>query len=243
MKGGMTGLLKVGEDINSVWENDRLWMIVKVNKICFYLMWWGDMKWEEETKACLEWWAREIVTQWNLEGNREGLLKGEMLLSRHEKSLDRSSRFNGRQKRLWQKERTEVASTVSHGLRLWRRGERRKDSRLLGQSAAPAAVAGAERARAECVWERRLRVCSLRQTFVEYLAQHLEMYCLALICDHHLQVYLHMLSTSWEVLSGTAVAERLGMIVQPHLLSESVLSYVNKLPCSRTSPGNKYWLL
>lgn len=80
------------------------------------------------------------------------LLKGEILLSRHEKSLDGSSRFNDRQKRPCYKEKTEVASTVLHGLRLWRRGERRKDSRSLEQSAAAATVAGAERARAECVW-------------------------------------------------------------------------------------------
>lgn len=60
MKGGMTGLLKVGEGINSVWENERLWKIWGVNKIHFYLMWWGDTKWGEKKKAELEWWAREV---------------------------------------------------------------------------------------------------------------------------------------------------------------------------------------
>lgn len=72
MKGGMTALLKVGEGINSVWENDGLWKILKVNKICFYLMWWADMRCREKKKDCFEWWAREVVTQWNSEVNREG---------------------------------------------------------------------------------------------------------------------------------------------------------------------------
>lgn len=72
MKGGMTDLLKVGEGINSVWE--RLWKILKVNKICFYLMWWGGMKWREKKKAGLECWVKVVIMQWNLEGNRRGIL-------------------------------------------------------------------------------------------------------------------------------------------------------------------------
>lgn len=70
----------------------------------------------------------------------------------------------------------------------------------------------------------------------------LDMYGPALICDHNLQVYFQTQSTSREVLSGAADGECLGRIVQSHLLSESVLSYVNKLSCSLMSPGNKYWL-
>lgn len=193
------GLLKVGEDINSVWENDRLWKILKVNTVCFYLMWWEGMKWGEKKKACLEWWARAVVTQWHLEGNREGQ---NCFLKERGYCQDMRRAWSGAldsmtDKKGYVRKREQRWHQLCHTDWDWRRGERRKASRLQEQSAALATVAGAERVRAEYVWERRCRVCSLRQISVEYLACHLEIYFLA-VCDHCLQVYPHMPSTSLE---------------------------------------------
>lgn len=119
----------------------------------------------------------------------------------------------------------------------WRRGERRKASRLQELSAALATVAGAERVRAEYVWERRRRVCSLQQIFVEYLAHHLEIYFLA-VCDHRFQVYpprlcqeLQMLS-SWGGLSSLTCYQSLCFLMSTNCHAHGCHQETNTGFCS-----------
>lgn len=220
MKGGMMVLLKVGEGINSVWENDRLWKILKVNKICFHLMWWGDVSWGEKKKDCFEWWAREVVTQWKSEGNREGWI---CFIKERCCHQDRRA-WTGAEDSVSEKKGcfrgNRGGMNVSYRLRLWRRGERRKGCRWH--------------------WLGLKEVLSLFSVTNSFLPGT-EMYCLS----SNLQLPSPGVSpsTSWEILSGMVDPEQLGRIVRPPLPREAVLSYVNTLSCSQMSPGNKYWLL
>lgn len=220
MKGGMTALLKVGEGINSVWENDRLWKILKVNKICFYLMWWGDMRCREKKKDCFEWWAREVVTQWNSEGNREGW---NCFLKERSCHQDMRRAWTGAEHSVIEKKEGCVREdrggiNVSHRLRLWRGGRRKG-----------------------CRWHW----LGLKEGLSLF---SVTVICLALrnvLSSSNLQLPSPgvSLSTSWEILSERVDAEQLGRIVQPPLPPEAVLSNVNTLSRSQMSPGNKYWLL
>lgn len=209
MKGGMTVLWKVGECINSVWENDRLWKILKVNKICFYLMWWGDMRCGQKKKDCFECWAREVVTQWNSRGSRE-----EWNCFLKERSCRQNMRraWTGAEDSVLEKKKAVRENrggiNVSHRLSLWRRGERRKGCRWH--------------------WLGLKEVLSLFSVTNScgISAWHLEMCCLAVICNCHLQVYLWVppgrfcqewwMLSSWGGLSSLPCHWRLCFLLSTH---------------------------
>lgn len=87
------------------------------------------------------------------------LLKEEMLLSRHEKSLDRSSRFSDRQRKnmLKRDNRGGISGVTQIETREEVKGERTPDC-----------CCRAERAKSQCTWERGCRVYSRWQAAVEY---------------------------------------------------------------------------